>query len=154
MNTSKNDSADSGDHPRAKARVRPKPLSSNNSTDMSNASTSHLELTSSGSPLPLSFFRVESHAGSWAHGFRREKLKSCLKGRVSQTYSYSQVDLNKAPKGEEFKKQRVRFYLPPSKTSRLTAFVSVWEPDSAIPSTWSLFLVLPMSYELWAGGFR
>ena len=52
------------------------------------------------------------------------------------------------------KRQRVRFFIPKTQHRGLDRLVNVLEPDSALVGAWRSFLVLPMAYEMWAGGFR
>ena len=139
-------------------KVRTKRASnSTNSSDQSSASTPLVDLSRARSRDPIKYHTSmidrTTSSGSTYDAIRTRKkavpLKSCLKA-TSSPHTHTK----KHQKAEEFKKQRVRFYIPPLKTSKLTSVFSVWEPDSAIPGTWSLFLVLPMAYELWAGGFR
>ncbi len=52
------------------------------------------------------------------------------------------------------KRQRVRFFIPKAQHHGLGRWLAVMGPDSAAVATWRTFLVLPMAYEMWAGGFR
>uniref|UniRef100_A0A7S4H8T1 Cyclic nucleotide-binding domain-containing protein n=1 Tax=Guillardia theta TaxID=55529 RepID=A0A7S4H8T1_GUITH len=73
----------------------------------------------------------------------RVKRKSCLKHEsVLQSESNSNIA----------KIQRVRFSLPKKKT--VTSKSIFFDPNHIWMGRWHMFFVLPLAYEIWAGGFR
>mmetsp|Transcript_26024 Transcript_26024/g.58867 ORF Transcript_26024/g.58867 Transcript_26024/m.58867 type:complete len:2813 (-) Transcript_26024:149-8587(-) len=68
----------------------------------------------------------------------KSSLKSDARGRSSQK--------------SLVKRQRIRFVLPQEKTAFFN--IDLLEPDNVYISSWLYFFVIPLAYELWAGGFR
>uniref|UniRef100_A0A7S0HH37 Cyclic nucleotide-binding domain-containing protein n=1 Tax=Hanusia phi TaxID=3032 RepID=A0A7S0HH37_9CRYP len=68
----------------------------------------------------------------------KQDLKPCLRPENSSNTGY--------------KIQRVRFYIPKSRLNDLS--FEVWHPSSPGIQRWHDFFALPLTYELWAGGFR
>eukprot|EP00960_Hanusia_phi_P071257 767509-Hanusia_phi.AAC.5 len=71
------------------------------------------------------------------------KLKSCMK---------RDFGLASDSKSVMTKIQRVRFSLPKKKT--VTSKSVFFDPNHIWMGRWHMFFVLPLAYEIWAGGFR
>jgi len=99
---------------------------------------------------------------NFAHQDRKEtKRKSNLKAvssyglNAKRKLALSENVLHVAPDAtEERKRQRVRFFIPTSQHRTVQSLFNVFDPEGAVVTTWRSFLVLPLAYEGWAGGFR
>jgi len=131
-----------------------------NGNGQANAGVSHFASHGSVIGRTSSHERIGRLASVFMHAPREKTLKPCLKavssygpGSLKALKKLGSTALDGGAEDGQ-KRQRVRFFIPKARADGLAGWLTVLSPDSGLVAAWRTFLVLPMAYEMWAGGFR